>query len=318
MEQAFLGEYIRQRRMDLGLTQAQLGEGICEPMTVSRLERGKQAPACNTINALLQRLGLPGSRYFALLSKNETDMDALQKEILADTIQFARAAKEDRPEIRSQALEKIEKLERLMDPDDRITRQYILSARASLGGPDGPYGPEKRLTMLLEAIRLTVPRFDLENIGLLRYSMEETKLINQIAITYEQLGQRRTALDIYRQVLQYIGKHDRELAGFAGHYTMVAHNYAIDLGLEKRYDESIEIAEEGRRVCVKYGNYQFLPGFSAILAECFYFTGNIAQSREEYFQAYYIYRAVGDQRNLDIMRREMRERLGVNPPHQEP
>ncbi len=318
MEQVFLGEYIRQRRKDLKLTQQQLCEGICEPMTVSRLERGTQTPSYHTISTLLQRLGLPGNRYFALLSKNEADMDALQKEILADEIQFARSAKEDRPAIRRQALEKIEKLEQHMAPEDWITRQYILSAKASLGGPEGPYSPEERLTMLLEAIRLTVPRFDLENIGLLRYSMEETKIINQIASTYSQAGQKRTALNIYRQLLQYIGEHDRELAGFAGHYTMVAHNYAINLALEKRYGESMEVAEEGCRVCVRYGNYQFLPGFSAILAECFYFTGNLEQSKEYYFQAYYLYKAVGDRRNLEIMRREMKERLGVSPPHQVP
>ena len=318
MEQVFVGEYIKQRRTDLGLTQAQLCEGICEPMTVSRLERGKQAPSYNTINALLQRLGLPGNRYFALLSKNEADMDSLQKEILADKIQFARSAKEDRPEIRKQALKKMEKLEQLMDPEDHITQQYILSAKTSLGGPEGPYSPDERLTMLLEAIRLTVPRFDPENIGLLRYSMEETKIMNQIAVTYVQLGQKKTAFNIYRQLLQYIGEHDRDLAGFAGHSTMVAHNYAIDLTLEKRYGESLEIAEEGCRVCVRYGNYQFLPGFSAILAECFYFTGNLEQSKEYYFQAYYLYKAVGDRRNLEIIRQEMEERLGRSLPHQVP
>ena len=36
MEQVFLGDYVRQRREDLGLTQGQLCEGICEPITISR------------------------------------------------------------------------------------------------------------------------------------------------------------------------------------------------------------------------------------------------------------------------------------------
>ena len=74
MKNVFLGEYIKQRRLDLGLTQEQLCDGICEPMTLSRLENGKQTPSRNRINALLQRLGLPDDRYFALLSKNELEM----------------------------------------------------------------------------------------------------------------------------------------------------------------------------------------------------------------------------------------------------
>ena len=40
MKNVFLGEYIKQRRLDLGLTQEQLCDGICEPMTLSRLENG--------------------------------------------------------------------------------------------------------------------------------------------------------------------------------------------------------------------------------------------------------------------------------------
>ena len=83
MKNVFLGEYIKQRRLDLGLTQEQLCDGICEPVTLSRLENGKQTPSRNRINALLQRLGLPDDRYFALLSKNELEMEALQKEIVA-------------------------------------------------------------------------------------------------------------------------------------------------------------------------------------------------------------------------------------------
>lgn len=44
MQNFFLGDYIKQKRLDLGLTQEQLCDGICEPMTLSRLENGKQTP----------------------------------------------------------------------------------------------------------------------------------------------------------------------------------------------------------------------------------------------------------------------------------
>ena len=45
MKNVFLGEYIKQRRLDLGLTQEQLCDGICESVTLSRLENGKQTPS---------------------------------------------------------------------------------------------------------------------------------------------------------------------------------------------------------------------------------------------------------------------------------
>lgn len=68
MREMFLGEVIKQRRAELQLTQEELCEGICDTVTISRIENGRQTPSRNRINALLQRLGLPDDRYFALLS----------------------------------------------------------------------------------------------------------------------------------------------------------------------------------------------------------------------------------------------------------
>lgn len=53
MQNYKLGEYIRQRRLDLGLTQEQVCAGICESVTLSRVENGKQTPSRNRINAIL-------------------------------------------------------------------------------------------------------------------------------------------------------------------------------------------------------------------------------------------------------------------------
>ena len=52
MEQLFIGELIRQRRLELGLKQCELCEGICEPVTMSRLESGKQTPGSNKLRML--------------------------------------------------------------------------------------------------------------------------------------------------------------------------------------------------------------------------------------------------------------------------
>ena len=47
----FLGEVIKQRRAELQLTQEELCEGICDPITVSRMENGKQMPSYNRLPA---------------------------------------------------------------------------------------------------------------------------------------------------------------------------------------------------------------------------------------------------------------------------
>ena len=55
MKELFLGEYIKQERLKQGITQEQLCEGICDPITISRMENGKQMPSYNRIRAFLQR-----------------------------------------------------------------------------------------------------------------------------------------------------------------------------------------------------------------------------------------------------------------------
>lgn len=52
MKNVFLGEYIKQRRLDLGLTQEQLCDGICEPMTPFPTGKWETDPSRNRINAL--------------------------------------------------------------------------------------------------------------------------------------------------------------------------------------------------------------------------------------------------------------------------
>ena len=314
MREVFLGEYIKQKRLDMGLTQARLCEGICEPMTVSRLENGQQTPTRPVSKALLERLGLPGDRYFALLSDREAKIKALEDEITTDSIRCRRAPKDEQPDIRAHALEQLAELERITESEDRITQQYILGRRAYFGTREKMYSGEEQLDMLMEAIRLTVPRFDPEEINNSLYSLDEVQIINQIAVTYSGMGQRKKAADIYRQLLVYVEKHNQNLSEYGKYFCMIAHNYAIQLGLEKHYADSMELAYKGWDTCVKYGHYQFLPGFLAILAECCYFMGDIENSKRYYSQAYYIYQAVKDHRNLQNIRREMEERLGLQMP----
>ena len=311
MEEMLIGPYIRRKRLDMGLTQENLCDGICTVSTLSRIENSERAPSISVANALLQKLGLPAGQFFALVGENDLAIEKLQKDIRNDDLRLRRAEKSEQGRIREQILAKMEKLEELGGVDNRFVRQFILSTTASIGRPEGPYSPEERREMLMEAIRLTVPRFDLENIPSFQYSGMEVIVISQIALTYANQGDRKKAISIYRRLLKYIEKYNRNLEKYPRQFCMVAHNCAIDLTLEKQYKESIALAEKGQKVCVGDGDYQFLPGFLAIQAECHFFLGNLEKSRGLYCQAYYLYEVLEDKDNLAIIAHEMRERLGL-------
>lgn len=301
MQNFFLGDYIKQKRLDLGLTQEQLCDGICEPMTLSRLENGKQTPSRNRINALLQRMGLPDDRYFALLSKNELEMEALQKEIVACNVTDQVA----------EGFEKLAQFEALAAPDDQIAQQFILSSKVLLGRLDGRYMPREQIDMLMQAIRLTVPRFDLENIESFLYTKDEITIINQIGLAYSDDGQNKKAAEIYYQLLRYVRKHFKETITLIGALPLVLYNYARVLDLCGRYEEGAELAQECRKACIQYGHYQELPRCLEIEAECRHFMGDEEISKELYYQSYYLCKVVEYQVGLEIVKKEAKEYLNL-------
>lgn len=310
MQEVFIGEIIRQRRLELHMTQEQLCEGICEQATISRFENGTQTPSRNRIKALFQRLGLPDERFYGVVSRNEERIKNLQDEIHMDGVRYERAGIEERARIRSRMLDSIAELERIIEPDDRVTAQFIIHEKAHI---DSSHSQEERLEMYMDAIRLTVPRFDLDKIESFRYSSAELGIINKIAVTFSRMGQKSRAIDINTQLLRYIENHYKSMRDFGGIFCMVSCCLSIELGGDDRYDEAAAVAERGWRVCVEYGHYQFLPSLIAVLAECQFKLGNREKSAELYLQAYYTYKATTDDHNREIIRREMKERLDLEP-----
>lgn len=314
MRQISLGEAMKQRRLELGLSQEIVCEGICEVATLSRLENGRQTMAYNRIKALMQRLNMPDDRFYALLSKQETELDNARRELLSHYVRFARAGEKQKCQTWRLAMEQLQRLESLAEKEDTITQQLFLSYKALLGREDGPYSLEERLEMQLTALRLTVPKFDLEQLGGRRYSLDETQLMNQIAGTYSINGDHSKALRLYEQLFDYANKCSDRLSTYANYLTLTAHSYSRELGLQKYYYKAIEVAEQGKRVSMDYGYYQYLPGLLAIMGECYYQLGEEEKSKKLCVQAHYLYEVLGDERNLNIIDPDIQKRFGITFP----
>ena len=237
MQNISIGECIRLRRKELNLTQEQLCNGICDPVSLSRIENGKQTPRRTVINALLQRLGLPDTRYYALVSENELEIEALKKEITACNA-LSRIA---------EGFEKIQKLDKLCEPEDHLTQQFILRSKVLLGSIAGRYTFQEQIGLLIRAICLTIPDFDLEELNQYLYTYDEIKIIIHIANSYSLDNQNEKAADIFSQLLKYIQKHARETVASGGLLPLVLYNYARVLDLCERYKEAAKYALQGKK-----------------------------------------------------------------------
>ena len=216
MQNYRLGDYIRQRRQELNLTQEQVCAGICEPVTLSRFENGRQTPSRTRINAILQRLGLPDDRYYALVTPEELEIEALEKEIVA-----CNALKHV-----NEGFDKISQLEKIVKPDDQITQQFILRSKVLLGGLDKRYSSDERIHMLMQAIQMTIPNFRLSKIEDYLYTLDEMKLVNQIGNAYSLAGDNEKAADIFYRLLQYMRHHLQEMVTSNRMLPLVLYNFA--------------------------------------------------------------------------------------------
>lgn len=311
MDKVYIGELIREERLKQKMTQEELCDGICSQVTLSRLENGTQPPSYSKVKSLLEKLGLSDDLYKVVNNADELKAWDLGREIRAGVIAFEKAAGPEKEALRAEAWETTRRLEELAG-DDAPIRQRIAQDRCVLGTEQGPYSPAEQRALLTGALHLTLPRFDPEHLDRLRYTQQEIGIINQIAVTYAWEGKSEEAIGLYRQLLAYIQTHNQQLSRHANQLTMVAFNYARELDITGQYREAARIAEIGRQACVLYDEHQFHPGLLHILAECRHYLGNDTESRELYLQAYYFYKACGENRDLNLLKQDVKEQLGLD------
>lgn len=301
-----IGEYIKRKREEKEIKQDELCYGICDRSTLSRIERGKQEPSYYILKALLQRLGISEDRCQILMGAQEFEIAELQREIVADNV---------RKDF-SSALKKIRRLEELsQSAENPLLQQFILRVRAAAGyeenGERLDYDNPTQRKMLIQALELTCPGITMENMCSFLLSENEAKIINQIAITYSEEGNRRQAIEIYRQLIRYVQSH------FAGceigqvMLPLTAYNYSRLLGQERRYEEAIEIAELGRQCCVKYNKCRFLGGLLLNIACCLHDLDQDDASRKRLIQSYYAYLVMEDTVSCEVVQNYAKKVLGI-------
>lgn len=254
----------------------------------------------------MQRLGISENRCQILIGPQEFAIVELQREIVADNVKHDFSA----------ALQKIERLEALFQPEQQpILQQFVLRVRALAGyekdGQHFDYDCPTQRRMLKQALELTCAGINLENMSGFLLGEDETKIINQIAITYSEEGKHRQAIEIYRQLIRYVESHFPDCEVRQVMLPLTAYNYSRLLGLERRYEEAIEVAELGRQCCVKYNKCRMLGGLLLNIACCLHEMGEDEKSKELLIQSYYVGLAMENFQDCEVIKRYAKETIGL-------
>lgn len=299
-----VGFFIRRKREGEGWTQEELSNGICDRSTLSRIEKGQVLDEVILLK-LLERLGVPSERFQVFMSQENFEIAQMKKEIVADNCdkRFSRA------------LEKIRKLEENTSEDDLFTNQFLLRARAAAGyeenGEHRAYDIPTQREMLIQSLELTEPGIRTKDINSFLFGEEEIKILNQIAITYAEEENRPKAIAMYRFVMNYLQNHfvDGEIRAVA--LPLIAYNYSKYLGMEHRYEEAIEVAEQGRRCCIRYNKCRMLGGLLLNLGCCYHDIGQEEKSRDLIARSYNSYQEMENGSAAQKVKEYARETLGM-------
>ena len=145
--------------------------------------------------------------------------------------------------------------------------------------------------------------------------IEEIKILNQLANSYSEAGDRRFAIHIYRQLFEDPRKRLFNTETELTILPLLSYNYSRLLGLERRYEEEIEIATLGQQECIKYNKCRLLGGLLLNIACALHELGKNEESKSMLIDAYYAHRLMKNEKSCAIIKKYFQETFGLDFPN---
>ena len=237
------GNLIRSRREALGMTQEKLAEGICDPVSVSRIERNEVAPKRQIFKLLMERVGMTGGSFETVAQVEKPELLDLAVEI---SIQLSHSRGKEAEML-------IEKLAGKMDYTDKFSRQFLLHTKALALFNQKKISAQEHAEMQKEALYLTMPQLPLERLEKWCFSNREISIINTLSYSYDRMGQRDEIINLLQIVQKQLENKPFSLEHYVAGYELTMRNLGNVLGNAGRYEEAIEAAEKGIRQGLESG-----------------------------------------------------------------
>lgn len=284
------GDYIREQRERMGVTQEDLCEGICSPGTLSKIENGRQGVRLNQYIALMERLGLPVQPMGVQVTEEEMRWYNLKQEISYKISSGCRDVEE-----------LLARLEKCSYKADRITEQYVSFVRAGIKMGNGNNG-EEVFDMLLRAIRYTLPRFDFNNINNVKLlTFDEIMIIDNIAIMMRKQGDIIKAIMWGYFLKEYLEKGNIDYDEKVRIYPMILFNLSNWLIGCGRYNDADEICSKGIEYCNTHGKLNIFMELLYNRGICYAETGDKKNAAQFFTYSYVIAEARGDKKRANII-----------------
>ncbi|GHU43052.1 hypothetical protein FACS1894111_08010 [Clostridia bacterium] len=275
-----VGDMIRDIRKDRGYTQEILCDQVCSVSTLSRIENSEHAPSRLIFDSLMQKLGIPTTVCSAYISKQDMELYRLTRKITGMISHFEF-------EYMADAIAELEGKIDLKDAKQGLEKQYLLFVKA-IYCRHTEDDLEKAYELLVEAIRITIPKFNEKKpFGqrkLLTY--DEMDILSAIGCNLYDRGEQLAGLKILKSLMSYLEQPLLDVEERAKRYPMMLYNLVkmMESILSQR-KELIKFCTLGIDCCVEYGKLQVLPYLMTKKASAIAETGDLKQAKPLYVQA---------------------------------
>lgn len=264
MKNNTLGDTIRTLRKRLNLTQEDLADGICSPVSISRIENGTQMPSHSVLNALLTRLGTGTYQLCNIYYRSDRELafDTKASEV-AELIQLGQY---------SSAKDLLPSLETFI-ADSNANKQYYLLLFATIQLQDSQQ-PDLALSTLYAALKLSKPNMDFQDFRNLLLTAVEANILNLISVSLLQIGETLQAIRLAEELHDSLAKHQSTLKDYTILRINVAFNLAQYMEKENRYQEALNYCIEAESLSLNSMEQLLLPEIEFIKAKSLHLLGN--------------------------------------------
>ena len=263
---ALLATRLKNKRKELGWSQKELADGICQQTQISRMEQGKYMPGADLLYKLSEKLGLSMDYFFSEeISKNFLDLSSFKRlsETLLENQDYTSLKYAFEVERRQQAS---------LCFDEKIYLDWIDAILT--------YQCEHQLKLAISKIEDILIKINVDKVDYLY--IVNTLLIFLGYDDNEKFEQR------YQQVSVALSKIDTSVREQIDLYIKIKYNYCYHLWKHEEMDKSRVLLLETIEFCNKYHS-------SFRLADLYCLLGNVTEdldlsvAKEYYMRAKVLY-----------------------------
>lgn len=230
MRQNDIGKIIFTLRKHYNISQEMLCSGLCSDATLSRIELGERIPDKFLLDALLQRLGKSPDKLETILSERDYFLfekrQAIEKAIFEHNFELAK--------------EELILYEEQKECEEKLHQQYIYKIKSVLSD-ELEHDTKESIKYLLEAINMTLPSFNIENILEYLLSIEEIYLLLMLAQAYSNTEEEGQALQLLHNVINYLDQKYSDEEEKVKVYPKAVYLLSKLLLQDEKYDELVTL-----------------------------------------------------------------------------